>query len=718
MILLLITIILLVITPCIYSQTTTKPEVKKSVCFFKSKPIRESTIVLPGNHKEEQRLFRNHFQYNTEKTNVHVKPVDKVVLQRTQGSLKAIGPLLNFEGVGNENRISPADPNGEPGLNHYIQTVNSSFAVWDKAGNILYGPADNKTLWESFPGAWSDLFWGDPVFKYDHMADRWVISSLAADFSGQGFNYEMVAVSETPDPLGAYYCYAFEFELFNDYPKLSIWPDGYYITYNMYDGPDPDAFLYSLVAVIDREAMLAGETEITMIQFEIPDPDIERFFPMAADLRGENIPEDEPCYIVTVDNHNPGNPWELSLDVYDFQTDWQEPGNSQIEIVAQFDLGTFEPFIPYGPGAPQKGSNINVMTIPLYLMYPVTYRQFNDYDVIVCCHTIWDGNIHYIKWYELRKEEAGWYMYQTGNYAPGNMHYFSPSISINGNGDIALGYTISNEDTYPCLKLTGRRAEDSLGIMTFQEIELYKGLNYANTYTSMYDQNRWGDYSSMMVDPVDDTTFWFTHMYTQATTSYGNWATRIFSLNLSGDSALPYAFAGNDTTVYNVTFFETHGEAENYSSIVWTTGGDGNFITNYAEHVIYLRGPGDLQAGQVTLSMHLTGYYEGSQEADSMILYLSPVGVEEPKSTKLPLELFPNPTLDNVTLRMTVPENKPLIASIVDVQGKVVFTGRYTPVNNDFELQFDISGLLPGIYLVRLQTAEEEATKKLIVRGR
>ncbi|MCD4730350.1 MAG: hypothetical protein K8R74_07110, partial [Bacteroidales bacterium] len=329
-----------------FAQQGTKPEVKKSVCFFKSKPIRETKIVLPGIHTEEQRVFRNHFLYGTETMKARAKQADKAVLQKTQGSIKSAGPFLNFEGVGNENGIPVADPNGEPGLNHYIQTVNSSFAVWDKEGNLLYGPADNKTLWESFPGSWNDLFWGDPVFKYDHMADRWVISSLAINLSGQGFNYEMVAVSVSNDPLGAYYCYAFEFDLINDYPKIAIWPDGYYITYNMYDGMDPDAFLYSLVTVIDREAMLAGEPEITMIQFEVPDPDTERFFPMAADLQGENIPEDEPCFIITVDNHNPADPWELSLDVYEFQTDWQEPQNSQFGIVAQFDLGTFEPFIP------------------------------------------------------------------------------------------------------------------------------------------------------------------------------------------------------------------------------------------------------------------------------------------------------------------------------------------------------------------------------------
>jgi hypothetical protein len=214
-------------------------------------------------------------------------------------------------------------------------------------------------------------------------------------------------------------------------------------------------------------------------------------------------------------------------------------------------------------------------------------------------------------------------MYQTGNYAPGDTHYYYPSISINANGDMALGYSVSSEDIYPSIRITGRRAEDPLGTMSFQEIELYKGLNYANTFFQMYEQNRWGDYASMMVDPVDDTTFWFTHMYTKATTSLGNWATRIFSFNLTGDPALLYVDAGNDTLTCNSPLFTTQGDAGNYSSIIWTTSGDGFFIENNSVNVKYLRGSGDLNNGQVTLTLHVTGYEPGVEAADSMVLYIN-----------------------------------------------------------------------------------------------
>jgi hypothetical protein len=370
----------------------------------------------------------------------------------------------------------------------------------------------------------------------------------------------------------------------------------------------------------------------------------------------------------------------------------------------------------FGPGAPQMGNDINVMTIPIYMMQPLTYRIFNDHETMVCSQTMWDGDIHYIKWYELRKEGAGWYIYQTGNYAPGDAHYFLPSISINAFGDIALGYSVCNEEMYPSIGFTGRRAEDSLGIMTFQEIELYKGLNYANTFQADYGQNRWGDYSSMMVDPSDDSTFWYTNMYTKATTALGNWATRIFSLNLSEDTTWPYAFAGNDTLAYPVTFFETDGEAENYSSILWTTSGDGNFMTNYAEDVTYLRGPEDLENGFVILSMHVTGYYPGTEAADSMILYLTPgVGTGDPYSDDFSLNLYPNPSSKFVTLKAKVLTPEVLIVQITDPEGKTIFTGRYSQAGSLFEIHFDVSYLPAGIYFVRMISGDVTGTRRLLV---
>lgn len=692
----------------------TEAVVTKSVFYGKSKPIREMNIVLPGERPEKPQVIRNFFpgkkeiQYN-KKESVSPEPN----LQRHQGSLKSKGPILNFEGVDNVNGCFPADPNGDVSENHYMQTVNRSFAVWDKNGNLVYGPVDNKSLWAALPGPWHSVNWSDPVFKYDYLADRWIISCMSLNFN-QELYYEMVAVSETNDPLGTYNCYVFQFDYINDYPKLSVWHDGYYITYHMWE--NTSTYSYSLVTVLDRDAMIAGEPEIDMIQFAIPDPDVPRFFPIAADLKGDSIPYDSPCYIATIDDPDPLDPWYLSLDIYEFNTDWDVPANSSFIQVSQFDIGNVEPMIDYGPGAPQPINEKNVVTLPLFIMYPVTYRMFDDHESMVCCLTMWDGNIHYLKWYELRKDSGDWSVYQEGNYAPDSSHRYQPSISINGNGDIAMGYTVSDEETFPSVRMTGRRANDTLGVMTYQELELFAGLNYINTYQASFDQNRWGDYASMMVDPSNDTTFWFTNMYPKSQTNAGNWGTRIIAFDLTEVFEDVTAFAGNDTLIcYSDYIFITQGEATNYNAIQWTTTGDGSFVIDNIPNAKYLRGGQDLANGQVQLIIQAYGYEQDSIATDTMTLFIDPcTGIEEIKRNELKLSITPNPTNGIVTIKANVGVDQNVFFHVFDSYGKLLFKEETYTNSDKFERKFDFSFKENGIYYIRLHADRQMTSGKIV----
>ncbi len=706
----------LIFAEMLIAQNGEKPVVKKSIFFGKSKLIREMDVVVPGTHPEKQRVIRNFFpagkkiKYN-KKESVSREPN----LQRHQGSRSTRGPLLNFEGIDNVNGGYPADPNGDVSKNYYMQTVNNSFAVWDKSGNLIYGPVDNKSLWAALPGPWHSIKWTDPVFNYDHLADRWVISSMSLSKT-QELYYEMVAVSETNDPLGAYNCYAFQFDYINDYPKLSVWHDGYYITYNMFFN-NPIAYKNSIATVVDRDAMIAGETEITMIQFAIPDPGIAVFFPLAADLGGNSIPDDSPCYIITLGNPDDLDPWYLSLDIYEFNTNWDVPDNSSFDQVSQFDIGDVEPIIDFGPGAPQPVNEKNVVTIPLFMMYPATYRMFNDHESMVCCLTIWDGNTHYPKWFEFRKESGDWYVYQEGNYSPDNTHRYQPSININANGDIAMGYTVSDEETFPSIRMTGRRANDPLGVMTYQELELFTGLNYINTYQASFDQNRWGDYASMMVDPSDDTTFWFTNMYPKSQTGPGNWGTRIFKINLTEEFENVTAYAGSDTMIcYADYIFITQGEAANYNAIQWTTTGDGSFVIDNILQAKYLRGGQDIANGQVQLIMQAYGYEPGNMATDTMTLILDPcTGIEEVMSEELDVSIAPNPSHGLVTIQANTGVNKNVILYVFDSNGKLLFKEETTTISEEFRRNLDFCYKGSGIYYIRLRAGNQTASGKMVV---
>jgi len=712
--LILLTAVILMVG-ALTAQITNKPIVKKSIYYGKSKPIRDMNIVIPGTHPEKQEVIRNFFPAKDEivykkKDSVRIEPN----LQRHQGYRSSRGPSLNFEGVDNVNGVFPADPNGDVSEDYYMQTVNKSFALWDKSGNLIYGPVDNKSIWAAFPGPWQSIKWSDPVFKYDYLADRWVVSCMVISLDLELY-YEMVAVSETNDPLGTYNCYVFQFDYANDYPKLSIWHDGYYFTYNMFE--NANTFSHSLVTVVDRDAMIAGEPEVTMIQFGFPDPDIGRFFPIASDLKGDSIPYNSPCYIATIDDPDPLDPWYLSLDIYEFNTDWDVPANSSFNKISQFDIGDIEPTPDFGPGAPQPINEKNVVTIPLYMMYPVTYRIIDDHESMVCCLTIWDGNTHYLKWFELRKDSGDWDVYQEGNYSPDSSHRYQPSISINGNGDIAMGYTVSDEETFPSIRMTGRRANDTLGVMTYQELELFAGLNYINTYQTSFDQNRWGDYASMMVDPSNDTTFWFTNMYPKSQTSLGNWGTRIFAVDLTEEFEKVTAFAGNDTLIcYSDYIFITEGEATNYNAIQWTTTGDGSFIIDNIPNAKYLRGGQDIANGQVQLIIQAYGYEPDSVALDTMTLIIDPcTSIEEIISEKLELSITPNPSNGIVTIKANTGINKQVILLVYDSQGKQLFTEEIITNATFYNRVLDFSIKDDGIYYFRLQAGEQMATGKMVV---
>src|SRR3954454_15238901 len=161
----------------------------------------------------------------------------------------------------------PPDTDGDVGPNHYIQSVNSSIKIFDKAGNALNGV--NGTTYNSFFSAMgpttpcgSNFNDGDGIVFYDHLADRWVVSDFAFPaFPGVSF-YQCIGVSKTSDPVaGGWWFYAVQIDPANpnflgDYPKFALWRDGYYFTVNMFS--TNSTFNGVRVFALDRAAMING----------------------------------------------------------------------------------------------------------------------------------------------------------------------------------------------------------------------------------------------------------------------------------------------------------------------------------------------------------------------------------------------------------------------------------------------------------------------------
>ncbi|MCF8231309.1 MAG: T9SS type A sorting domain-containing protein [Bacteroidales bacterium] len=576
-------------------------KVKKAAYFDVSEPLRDKEPIKPSerNRSWKDNIIQNEFIPPQKDDN---RDIEDPVVQKDKGSREMRAPIHNFEGTGNLNGVYPPDTEGDVGEDFYFQMINLSFTIYDKEGNTVYGPADNSTLWDGFIGPWTGSNDGDPIVVYDEAAERWVASQFAVETSN-GQYYELVAVSKTSDPTGEYYRYAFEYDDFNDYPKIGVWPDAYVATYNMFSGN----FQGAGVAAFDREAMLAGEEDAEQQFFQLSS---QYYGILPADFDGPAPPDSIPHYIV----HNSNNPREIQI--FEFTIDWENPSNSDITLEHSLEP---ENYTTASTNVPQPNTSTGLDDFIGQMMYPLKFRKFDDHLSMVMNHAVVTSfqAEHGIRWYEVRNTDGDWTIHQQSTYAPDDgLHRWLGSIAMNGNGDIALGFSVSGEEeVYPSIRYVARTADAPLGEMNTEEIEVIAGSS------SQSGIERWGDYATMSVDPSDDTTFWFTSEYIT-----GPWKTRIVSFNLEQPQE-PVVDAGPDTVICQTNLYNTGAASSQYTNEhLWETSGDGEFVpTNDELEVNYLRGDQDIEDGNVTLTLTGYGYDEGLQDDDSMELTIVPL---------------------------------------------------------------------------------------------
>ncbi len=490
-------------------------------------------------------------------------------------------PIVNFAGQGFTGAFPP-DTVGDVGQNFYIQMVNGTggapVTIYNKSdGTVAAGPFEI----DSFGSGDCAVGSGDPIVLYDHLAERWLLT----EFSNSG-NKLCAYVSQTSDPVtGGWFAYEFQAPAFPDYPKYAVWPDGYYIGTN----ESPPA-----VYAIDRIQMLLGAAA-TMQRFTAS-PLAGFGFQMLipADLDGGTVPPaGTPAYFLRHrddESHNPPGTAEDFLEIFEFHADFATPANSTFTgptliPVAEFDsnlcgLTSFSCVPQPSPGTPLD---------PLreVVMWRAVYRNFGTHETLLGNFvTDVDGSDHHgIRWFELQKTTGpSFSLFQEGTYAPDSNHRWMGSIAMDGAQNIALGYSVSSTSVNPGIRYTGRLQSDPAGTLPQPETTLQAGLSV------QVGVDRWGDYSSMSVDPSDDCSFWFTTEYVRAD---GNWDTRIGSFKFDACSATPeiqvvatnlaqHVCAPNDLADIGLTVTGLNGFADDVtlSYVGLPTGFSGVFSTN------------------------------------------------------------------------------------------------------------------------------------------
>jgi hypothetical protein len=464
-------------------------------------------------------------------------------VQSTMPMPQMPSPVANFDGITNAlnpvgpTSIRPPDVNADVGPNDIVETVNQSIAVFDKSGNIRAGyPKANNAIWASFPTGieCQNSNDGDPVVLYDQLSDRWLLSQFALPNFPNGPFFQCIAVTQTGDPTGAWNRYQFTYSntKLNDYPKFGVWPDGYYASFNQFQFNGVGFnFVGAGAVAYDRTKMIAGQAA-TAIYFDVGpiDPNAGGLLP--SDLNGSAPPPaGSPNYFLEMEASEFG--LTDSLRVWEFHADFATPANSTFGMTATLPTAAFNPVLcNFNPCIPQSGTAVKLDTLADRLMYRLNYRKFADHESLVVTHSVKVSatNQAGVRWYEVRDPGGSPVIFQQGTFAPDTLSRWMGSVNQDKFGNIAVGYSTSSSTSFPSIRYAGRLAGDPLGDLTQGEATLVTG-GGAQTVSD----GRWGDYTSMSVDPTDDCTFWYAGEYMASTSSTG-WRTRIGSFSFPGCS--------------------------------------------------------------------------------------------------------------------------------------------------------------------------------------
>jgi hypothetical protein len=673
---------------------------------------------------------------------------------------------VGFDGVG-VTTVAPADPTIAVGPNHIIQAANASSGthinIFSKTGTLLLG---DKYLDEitGFGGL------GDPILLYDQLADRFIMTEFVNSDETGGKEGLIMAVSTTGDPLGGWYIYFYQSigNAFPDYPKFSVWTDGYYATSNDFT----TSYIGSSIYAFDRASMLNGAEAADLRTFRFLTSSYTRYFTMCPVLlQGTTLPPAGTGGLFAYMNDNFGGSLSDSVGIIELKINWAIRGNGSYRTwsslpVASFDGGATCRF-SRGACIPQPGTTRKLESLERRVMNQPIYRNFGTHQGIVMTHFVNVNKVSALRWYELRNtatdnswtnSSSTWSVHQQSSYAPADdVHRWMGSIAYNAAGDIALAYNVSNgTNVYPGLRYTGRKSTDPLNQMTAAETVLKAGTGSATGYS------RYGDYNHLVADP-NGTDFWFTAMYNMA----NPWSTWVASFTVGGGVTPPPpgcndTYEANETagaaktislnstisagiaTEADVDWFKASTNnspstnikvtlsdfandltVELFNSAGTTPLGTKTTLANGDEVIIH-----NTSSKKVTYSIKVSK--SGAAVLDPAVCYnllvqssssqFAPVNIGTTAPTAMEmamlkgLKLFPNPVINEMQVQYDAPENGAITISVMDITGRLRMQETYSGRSGGNLFKLNTSRLNAGMYVMQIRQNGSQVTKKFEVR--
>src|SRR5690348_952930 len=495
-----------------------------------------------------------------------------------------------FGGVNFTGLISP-DENLSVGINttganpatQIVDVVNTSYTIFTASGQGVKSGYLNGLFAGLTTSMCSSVNGGDPIALFDKLDGRWIISQLAYN-STYTDDHLCLAISQTSDATGAYDAYDFSFgSNLPDYPKLAVWPDGIYFSANIYasngstlqfQGAQACSFPRGYVTIPPPSG------QITFSCSSGSDAGIYNILP--ADLENlpgtVSLPSGSDYYMQYVENIGPGAGNDLRI--YQFN-----PNSGLLNIVSDLTVNDYHDACGGGTCIPQTGTTQQLDSLGDRLMYRLSYRGYGDHDQMVVNHSVQinsSDNQTGVRWYVIRRDQGGpFYVNKESTFSPDVSAYrWMGSIAQNKNGDLGLGYSTSGVTSVPGIAVTGLK--NGIDTLMEQEQRMYNGSDQSHQGT----YSRWGDYSSMSVDPTDDCSFWYTNEYVKpAVLSFDFlWNTVIGKLSFgdcSGSASPGFSLSANAPTTRtvnpggNASYSITVTPASGYNGVVDLSVGSG-----------------------------------------------------------------------------------------------------------------------------------------------
>jgi hypothetical protein len=444
---------------------------------------------------------------------------------------------VSFEGVGVGipgfvPSSNPPDTNGRVGATQYVQWNNTSFAIFSKSGTLLYGPAAGNTLFQPLGGACASHNDGDPVVSYDILAGRWVLSQFVVGAS-PAFSHQCVAVSQTQDATGAYNLYDFVTDTTNfvDYPHIGVWPDGYYMSAHIFNAAGT-SFLAGRVYVFERDKMIAGQAA-RMVQADLKKTaNRPQYGFLPADLDSLTPPPageasfilgPDPLFTNVTDSARVAVTWGVTPTITLTETTIA----TGIDTAPCVNDSNGRDCVPQP--APAVGTDY-LDNLSFHYMYRLAYRNFGGSPVqeSLVVNGTTNGSLSVpahgaLRWFEFRNAGNSLTaptVFQASTYDPDTTYRWMGSIAMDKDHNMALGYSKSSTAIKPGIYINGRLSTDAINTLGAEATVI------AGPGVQIGGGNRWGDYSAITLDPVDQCTFYYTNEYLPTNGAF-NWATRI-----------------------------------------------------------------------------------------------------------------------------------------------------------------------------------------------